>query len=47
MLEPAKVPIAKSEPKRTYIVLTFTVIGFILACLFSLFKGIDWSSIEF
>jgi uncharacterized protein involved in exopolysaccharide biosynthesis len=47
MLEPAKIPLAKSEPKRTIIVLTFTIIGFIGACLYSLFKGIDWASIEF
>lgn len=47
MLEPAKVPLLKSEPKRTVIVLTYAVIGFIFACLYSLFKGIDWKSIEF
>jgi Chain length determinant protein len=47
MLEPAKIPLMKSEPKRTMIVLKFTIIGFILASLYSLFKGIDWSAIEF
>lgn len=47
MLEPAKIPLVKSEPKRTIIVLTFAIIGFIGACLYSLFRGVDWSSIEF
>ncbi len=47
MLEPAKIPLLKSEPRRTIIVLTFAIIGFIGACLYSLFKGIDWDSIEF
>lgn len=47
MLEPAKIPLMKSEPKRTILVLTFTIIGFIFACLYSLYKGIDWSAIEF
>jgi Chain length determinant protein len=47
ILEPAKIPLTKSEPKRTVLVLTFAIIGFILACLYSLFKGIDWESIDF
>jgi LPS O-antigen subunit length determinant protein (WzzB/FepE family) len=47
MLEPAKVPLLKSEPKRSYIVLTFTIIGFVMACLYSLYRGINWNLIEF
>lgn len=47
VLEPAKIPLKKSEPKRTIIVLTFAIIGFILGTLYSLFKGIDWKSIDF
>jgi capsule polysaccharide export protein KpsE/RkpR len=47
MLEPATEPLLKSEPKRSVIVISFTLIGFVLGCLYSLFRGIDWKSIEF
>jgi uncharacterized protein involved in exopolysaccharide biosynthesis len=47
VLEPPTIPLIKSEPKRTVIVISFAILGFILACLYSLFKGINWKSIEF
>ncbi len=47
VLEPAKVPLVKSEPKRTIMVLSFTIFGFIFACLYALFKGINWKAISF
>lgn len=47
VLEPANIPLKKSEPKRTYIVLTFMVMGFILSSIYSLYRGIDWKSVEF
>ncbi|MES2794436.1 MAG: Wzz/FepE/Etk N-terminal domain-containing protein [Bacteroidota bacterium] len=47
VLEPAKIPLLKSEPKRTVIVISFAIVGFIFALIYSLFKGINWSAIEF
>jgi uncharacterized protein involved in exopolysaccharide biosynthesis len=47
ILEPAKIPLMKSEPKRTIIVISFAIIGFIIACLYTIFKSIDWKSIDF
>jgi uncharacterized protein involved in exopolysaccharide biosynthesis len=46
-LEPPTIPLMKSEPKRTTIVISFAVMGFILASFLSLYKGIDWKSLDF
>lgn len=38
MLEPPKIPLKKSEPKRVIVILIFTVIGIILSIITKLFK---------
>lgn len=47
VLEPPVEPLTKSEPKRTIIVLTVTFLGFIMSIFYTLYKKIDWSTVEF
>jgi uncharacterized protein involved in exopolysaccharide biosynthesis len=45
VLEPAQVPLKKSEPKRTIMVLAFMILGGMIACLVLIFRHFKVSNL--
>lgn len=41
VLDPAKVPLKRSSPRRTMMVLSYTLVGFLIGCVYSIVVGLD------